>query len=208
MPRRGRLLLAAVLSSTSCFALPSAGPSISHGGVVALAPLANCSRLKPGRTSCYQGPAATIAVVQAEDPLACKVPEARLVPTCASAGFTDFVRNDPIFTAAGLWREPAQNKTRENMTVCGPLAKCNPGDCKTYHPPLGACYSPPVLWPCDIQWGSSDTLDTCNATHISRSFYASTDGSCTTRTDGFQLPLHECVGPFGKPRPWGQFSCE
>ena len=210
--RRACAVLLAFASSATCVAPPTAGRGVTTAAaappsaVVALAPLANCSVLKPGRTVCYQGPAATIAAVQAEDPLACKVPEARLVPTCASVGFTAFVGSDPVFKAAGLWREPAQNKTRENMTVCGPLARCTE-DCKTYQPPLGACYSPPILWPRDSQWGSSDTFDECNATHLSRSFYASTDGTCATRTDGFDLPLHACVGPFGKPRPWGQFSC-
>lgn len=27
----------------------------------------------------------------------------------------------------------------------------------------------------------------------------------TNGTDVFQLPMNECVGPFGKPRPWGMF---
>ena len=26
-------------------------------------------------------------------------------------------------------------------------------------------------------------------------------------TSSFTLPLGECVGPFGKPRPWGSFTC-
>ena len=25
--------------------------------------------------------------------------------------------------------------------------------------------------------------------------------------DLYELPLHECIGPFSKPRPWGIFSC-
>ena len=94
----------------------------------------------------------------------------------------------------------------ENMTVCGPIGKCA-SDCKTYRPPLGRCYSPPLLFPADPQWGSSDVLDTCNSTHLRRSFYASADGSCKRKTGGFDLPLGVCVGPFGKPRPWGSFQC-
>jgi hypothetical protein len=94
---------------------------------------------------------------------------------------------------------------REAMQVCS--GKCT-DDCMTYHPPLNECYSPPKLWPGDVQWGDSDTLDVCNATHLVRSFYPSTNGSCTGDADDFTLPLHTCVGPFGKPRPWGNFSCD
>jgi len=92
----------------------------------------------------------------------------------------------------------------QNVTVC--KARCS-GDCKTYEPPLDACYNPAALWPGDPQWGTDRILDRCNATHISRSFFAATDVNCKTRTDGFELPLGECLGPFGKPRPWGTFSC-
>lgn len=109
--------------------------------------------------------------------------------------------------ALGLWeRETFYNET---MTVCMPATpgeKCE-GDCKSYNPPLEACYSPLDLWPGDPQWGGSDTLDSCNGTHLHRSFFASTNGTCTARTDSFSLPLHSCIGPFGKPRPWGTFSC-
>ena len=97
----------------------------------------------------------------------------------------------------------AANMT-EHMTVC--KSRCS-GDCKTYAPPLNACYNPPSLWPGDPQWGTERILDRCNATHVSRSFFAATDINCKTRTDGFDLPLGECFGPFGKPRPWGSFTC-
>lgn len=92
----------------------------------------------------------------------------------------------------------------EGMELCSGKCEVN---CKTYRPPVGACYSPPLLWPGDTQWGRFDTLDRCNATHLDRSFFSSLNGSCTNRTDGFSLPLHTCIGPFGKPRPWGKFSC-
>lgn len=40
---------------------------------------------------------------------------------------------------------------------------------------------------------------------ISRSFYKSTNGTCTGGiTDSFpNIPLNVCVGPFGEPYPWG-----
>jgi hypothetical protein len=96
----------------------------------------------------------------------------------------------------------------QNMTVCKTLCS---GDCKTYEPPLDACYNPAALWPGDPQWGRAmdRVLDRCNATHLSRSFFAATDVNCQTRTDGFALPLGEClhIWGFGKPRDYGIFTC-
>eukprot|EP00040_Diaphanoeca_grandis_P042968 m.266547 g.266547 ORF g.266547 m.266547 type:complete len:138 (-) comp67975_c0_seq1:148-561(-) len=92
-----------------------------------------------------------------------------------------------------------------NMTVC--KEKCN-SDCKTYFTPASSCYNPQVLFPRDPQWGSFDVLDECVSDRLlKRSFFSSTDGSCFNRTDGFDLPTNECVGPFGQPRPWGSFNC-
>ena len=107
-----------------------------------------------------------------------------------------------------MTRHEAENisQARENMTVCGPDDGCS-SNCKSYSIPLSSCFSPPALFPGDAQWGTTDVVDTCTATHLHRAFYASEDGSCTNQTDSFTLPLHECVGPFGKPRPWGYFSC-
>jgi hypothetical protein len=93
----------------------------------------------------------------------------------------------------------------EKMTTC--TGKCA-GNCKVYEPPVGRCYSPPKLWPRDPQWGVSDTWDVCNGSHLQRSFFSSVDSTCRGRTGGFTLPLRTCVGPFGKPRPWGNFSCD
>jgi hypothetical protein len=58
------------------------------------------------------------------------------------------------------------------------------------------------MWPGHgAQWGTERVLDRCNATHISRSFFAATDENCKTRTGGFDLPLGECVGL------WGSSTC-
>ena len=93
----------------------------------------------------------------------------------------------------------------EHMKLCSD--RCD-SDCKMYDVPVGECFSPSRLFPGDAQWGDGDVLDTCNTTHLDRSFFASRDGSCQNRTGGFDgLPLHTCIGPFGKPRPWGEFSC-
>jgi hypothetical protein len=92
----------------------------------------------------------------------------------------------------------------ENMTLCHD--RCVSG-CVSYRVPLGTCFSPPQLWPGDPQWGDNDVLDECtNASYFRRSFYSSLDGSCVGKTGGFELPIGDCVGPFGKPRPWGSFN--
>eukprot|EP01051_Picozoa_sp_SAG22_P001045 SAG22_NODE_36_length_27184_cov_65.870076_12_plen_211_part_00 len=198
------LRLAAVLAASGLL-LAAAPPPPPPPDVAALAPLPNCTKL--GKAVCYQGTSAAIDEVRRLDPLACKPPgSGRLVPSCAAVGFGEYKGQDPIFKRVALYGAGGGGGGRgsENMTVC--TDKCSTG-CKTYSPPLGKCYSPPKLWPGDVQWGTTDTLDVCNGTHLDRSFFASTDGSCKARTDGFSLPLHTCVGPFGKPRPWGMFAC-
>eukprot|EP00930_Biecheleria_cincta_P038013 TRINITY_DN26114_c0_g1_i1.p1 TRINITY_DN26114_c0_g1~~TRINITY_DN26114_c0_g1_i1.p1 ORF type:complete len:534 (-),score=52.77 TRINITY_DN26114_c0_g1_i1:37-1638(-) len=78
-----------------------------------------------------------------------------------------------------------------------------------YSPPVGRCYSPRELWPQDQAWGSHDIIDSCDGSTLVRQFYASTDGTCAGMiTDSIEIPLKECVGPFGRPRPWGVFDCK
>jgi len=81
-------------------------------------------------------------------------------------------------------------------------------NCKQYHMPVDACYNPTQLFPEDPQWGSSDLKDVVNGTHLRRSFFATGNGTCGQRTDGFELPLGVAIGPFGAPRPWGRFDLE
>ena len=95
----------------------------------------------------------------------------------------------------------------ENMTLCGAAGQPCSSDCKTYRVPLAQCFSPALRYPGDEQWGPFDVIDICQGSFLNRSFFATTDGSCRNRTDGFVVPLNECVGPFGKPRPFGKFSC-
>ena len=95
----------------------------------------------------------------------------------------------------------------ENMTLCGVAGEPCSNDCKSYSVPLAHCFSPPSRYPGDKQWGPFDVIDTCDGSYLNRSFFASTDGSCRNRTDGFVVPLNQCIGPFGKPRPYGTFSC-
>jgi len=83
---------------------------------------------------------------------------------------------------------------------------CAGSDCKVYHSPLSTCYSGQERFPNDPSWGDIDFYDEIvGGESLKRTMFASNDGTCVDETDSFSLPLHECVGPFGKPRPWGQF---
>jgi len=42
---------------------------------------------------------------------------------------------------------------------------------------------------------------------LTRTFYNSTNSSCFDTTDKYEnLPINQCVGPFGSPLPWGRFE--
>ena len=80
-------------------------------------------------------------------------------------------------------------------------------DGKVYDlPALGTCYSPPILFPGDGQWGAFDVRDAMDGAKLRRAFFNTTDGTCGAETDHFEVPLDACVGPFGPPRPWGRFA--
>jgi len=83
---------------------------------------------------------------------------------------------------------------------------CAGSDCKVYHSPLCTCFSGQERFPNDPSWGDIDFYDEIvDGESLKRTMFASNNGTCVEETDSFSLPLHECVGPFGKPRPWGQF---
>jgi hypothetical protein len=81
-------------------------------------------------------------------------------------------------------------------------------NCKSYVTPLDQCFNGQSLFPDDPSWGFYDISDVVLSNDsFSRHFFGSKDGNCTGEpTDSFILPIHECVGPFGAPRPWGDFS--
>ena len=101
-------------------------------------------------------------------------------------------------------------------------------DCVSYRTPLNECYNGAHLFPGDPSWSDFDIRDEVESdtlalffaisnedqniwerrARFSRYFYATKNGSCGgDSTDEFDdLPLDECVGPFGPPRPWGTFS--
>jgi len=132
-----------------------------------------------------------------------------------------FVAALAIGSASSLSRDVVSTSTVETMTLC---VNCSDDSgCSkdraavVYHPPVGRCFSPPKLYPDDPAWGPSDVRDSCKAadgdsrtysTSLVREFFNTTDGSCGGEpTDSYELPLGTCVGPFGKPRPWGVFEC-
>jgi hypothetical protein len=40
-----------------------------------------------------------------------------------------------------------------------------------------------------------------------RYIFDSTEQNCQGNvTDHFVVPIHQCIGPFGPPRPWGTLS--
>lgn len=78
----------------------------------------------------------------------------------------------------------------------------------TYLVPVARCYNPKQRFHHDPQWGDADILDIIspNGTHLNRSFFATANGTCQSRTGGFALPLDACVGPWGRPRPFGTIA--
>jgi hypothetical protein len=115
-------------------------------------------------------------------------------------------------------RESGENKrapklnspTLLNTTLCKDFCKT---DCVSYLTPLTKCFSPRKLFPNDPSWGENDLLDD-NVTFAAndgqvtfeRAFYSTNDGTCGGTAELQTLPLNECVGPFGAPRPWGSFQ--
>lgn len=80
--------------------------------------------------------------------------------------------------------------------------------------PLDECFNGQSLFPQDPSWGDVNILDVLwNKETLRRRMYSTS----TTRSgssncpndavsDDFMIPLNECVGPFGEPRPWGTFT--
>ena len=95
-----------------------------------------------------------------------------------------------------------------NTTLCKDFCTTS---CISYRTPLGECYNPQKMFPGDASWGESDILDdditfTNGQVTFQRSFYSSSDNTCTATPETITLPLNECIGPFGAPRPWGSFE--
>ena len=108
-------------------------------------------------------------------------------------------------------------------------------DCQTYLTPIRTCYSSSKLFPEDPSWSGYDIFDaivptstntrrrSTSSTVVStqtnntaagtslllvRTIYQTTNGTCVPSSQDvvFRLELQQCVGPFGRPRPWGIFA--
>jgi hypothetical protein len=123
-------------------------------------------------------------------------------------------------------RNNNDNATKQQQHLRTELCKgyCNGEDCKIYPTPLNKCFNGALRFPNDPSWAddlylldliveSIDNVDTlwrrffptisaCNATTTS----TNESTSHNKPTDEMILPLNECIGPFGRPRPWGKFS--
>lgn len=99
-----------------------------------------------------------------------------------------------------------QGHTLLNMTLC--LRKCET-DCKSYITPTGVCYSSGALFPNDPSWSDEWDIwdDLIDDVTLHRTIFRTKNNTCYGNdTDYFEIPLGVCVGPFGKPRPWGFFQ--
>lgn len=116
---------------------------------------------------------------------------------------SDAIRQQEKLRLASLQRP---EKPKLNMTLCAD--RCN-ADCKSYITPVSECYNSGDMFPNDPSWSAGlDVLDSVICQRLTRTIFQTSNGSCTTSDsdDRFLIPLEECVGPFGKPRPWGIFA--
>ncbi|GMI44157.1 hypothetical protein TrCOL_g5485 [Triparma columacea] len=100
--------------------------------------------------------------------------------------------------------------TQELCVDCSKTELCDKSaQSITYDVPESKCYNPQEQFPDDNGevWGDFDMMDVCNERTLTRTFYSSTDGSCTNATDSYKLVYETCLGPFGETYPWGVFSC-
>lgn len=73
--------------------------------------------------------------------------------------------------------------------------------CTTFITPLNTCYSG-SMFPSNPSLAEFDTLDKIENNIVMRSFFSSTDGTCTVNQTGqadatIQLLIGECMGPLG-----------
>lgn len=78
----------------------------------------------------------------------------------------------------------------------------------TYETPLHRCFNGASLFNNSVDWGDVDIYDEIySSSLLRRTFYASHNSTCDGPVDDtYDLPLDECLGPFGAPHPWGRFS--
>jgi hypothetical protein len=85
-----------------------------------------------------------------------------------------------------------------------------------YETPLYRCFNGASMFHNSVDWGDVDIYDEVISSSSSSSlllnlrrtfFDASHNSTCDGPVDDtYDLPLDECLGPFGAPHPWGRFS--
>lgn len=86
---------------------------------------------------------------------------------------------------------------------------CTGIDCITYETPINTCFNGASLFHHSVDWGNVDIWDEISMVDPSlftRRFYTSNDTTCKDLVDTYELPFDECLGPFGKPHPWGRLT--
>lgn len=108
-----------------------------------------------------------------------------------------------VVSSAHVGRKASQGILLTKLCV----DKCET-ECRHYQTPFETCFHGAALFPDDPSWNSTvDIIDkTMNATHFRRTFHEPGDSCRGQPSDDFILPFQVCVGPFGKPRPWGVFQ--
>ena len=96
------------------------------------------------------------------------------------------------------------NTPQLNMTLC--VDKCAGENCKSYIIPISTCYGSSELFPNDPSWSGKDVRDDVICQTLVRTIFDTENSTCLGIGDTFEIPMNECVGPFGKPRPWGSFA--
>lgn len=111
--------------------------------------------------------------------------------------------------AAGMMTASGEETRMSYLTSTLCVYKCTEG-CVIFRTPLLTCFNGKALFPEYDDWSDYDLMDIrLNQTHFERRIFRSQNQTCLEReTDIFRLPVDECVGPFGYPRPWGFFNFE
>jgi hypothetical protein len=99
---------------------------------------------------------------------------------------------------------PTQQAGADTLETVLCIDKCVSG-CIAYATPVGECFNAQQFFPNDPSWSEFDIFDELiGKASIKRSFFTSSNGTCVGQpTDEFVLPLNQCIGPWGEPRPWG-----
>ena len=117
-----------------------------------------------------------------------------------------FITDISIMNYTYIFNQPIKTKVKESIVVMNTCAKSCKEDCVYYNTPLGQCNNATQLFPNDPQWSEFDWYDTFRLGNIIRTFYKSTNGSCVSPTETFEIPLNINVGPIGLPRSCGKFT--